>query len=643
MFTPLSPRQRGRKQPLLLWNEKRSTMMKKTIFLLLALCAAQALFAQPAFKFAQVTDTHVGGATGADDLRRTVKDLNLQPDIDFVILSGDVTEFGSDDELALAKQILDSLKLPLYVIPGNHDSNWSESGANSFRKVFGGETFFFEHKGFQFMGTTSGPNMRMSPGQIPRENLVWMDSIFRAHPDRETPLIYINHYPQDSSLNNWYEAIDRLKTRNVQLALCGHGHQNHLYDWEGIPGVMGRSNLRAKDSVGGYNIITIGDGYARYAVRRPLLATEPSWAQVPLEKHHFRSGDKPFKRPDFSVNKQYAEQVNELWRFQDDADLGAGFAQYKNLAITGNTAGRIYALDLATGNKVWSYQTGGKVYATPAVWKNHVVVGSSDGHIYGLDAGNGALRWKIAAEKAVLGTALIEKGIAYLGASDGIFRAIDVATGKIVWQFDGVQGYVSARPTWANRQVVFGSWGNGFYALDSRTGRPNWSWDNGHKNRMFSAAACYPVFVNGRIFIVAPDRYMTCLSAKSGEVIWREKRDSMRVRESMGVSRDGRLIYVKTMDGNLFGIATDEDHMAIAWQSALQLPYELAPSAIETDGKTVFVPSHAGLLSAVNSKDGKLRWQYKLSNAMINPILVLKNGQLLASTMDGVIVKLQIK
>jgi 3',5'-cyclic AMP phosphodiesterase CpdA len=256
--------------------------MKRILFLLFLLPIT--LFSQN-FKFAQVTDTHVGGATGADDLRRTVLDLNQQQGIDFVILSGDVTEFGSDDELALAKQILDSLSLPLYVIPGNHDSNWSESGANSFRKVFGAETFFFEHKGIQFIGTTSGPNMRMSPGQVPRENLVWMDSVFKANPDQGKPLIAINHYPLDSSLNNWYENINRIKTRNVQLALCGHGHNNHLYDWEGIPGVMSRSNLRAKEEVGGYNIITISPDSVFFQVRKPQVATENYWLKLPLQKN----------------------------------------------------------------------------------------------------------------------------------------------------------------------------------------------------------------------------------------------------------------------------------------------------------------------------------------------------------------------
>ena len=92
--------------------------------------------------FAHVSDTHIGSSTAAEDLSRTVKDINENRLIQFVILSGDITEFGSDEEIALAKKILDSLDKPWYIVPGNHDGGWSESGANTFKKVFGSETFY---------------------------------------------------------------------------------------------------------------------------------------------------------------------------------------------------------------------------------------------------------------------------------------------------------------------------------------------------------------------------------------------------------------------------------------------------------------------------------------------------------------------
>lgn len=607
--------------------------MRRLLFLLFLLPLN--LFSQT-FRFAQVTDTHVGGATGADDLRRTVLDLNQQQGIDFVILSGDVTEFGSDEELALAKQILDSLNLPLYVIPGNHDSNWSESGANSFRKVFGSETFFFEHNGVQFIGTTSGPNMRMSPGQVPRENLVWMDSIFKANPDQDKPLIAINHYPLDSSLNNWYENIDRIKTKNVQLALCGHGHINKLYDWEGIPGVMARSNLRAKDAVGGYNIITVSSDSVFFRVRRPLMITEDYWLKLPL-KRVSPDAAQGVKRPNYALNAN--SQAKVVWEFEDHGDIGAGITADKKWMYTANTVGEVYALDLKTGKQQWTFKTGGKVYSTPAVHKGVVVVGSSDHFIYGIHAKTGKELWKLEADKAVLGSPAVKNGKAYIGASDGIFRCIDVKTGKLIWSYNNVQGYVSTLPTLADNKVIFGSWKNGFYALDQKTGQLVWKWDNGHSNRMFSAAACYPVVENNRVFIVAPDRFMTAIDLKTGQTIWREKKDEYRVRESMGISRDRKLVLAKTMDGELIGVPVNADKMDVNWKAEIKLPYELAPTAIYTNAKYIFVPSDKGLLSAVEPKTGKTAWQYKISNGMINPPLVLKD-RVVVSTMDGKIIML---
>ncbi|QNL48500.1 PQQ-binding-like beta-propeller repeat protein [Olivibacter sp. SDN3] len=590
------------------------------------------------FKFAHVTDTHIGSKTGAEDLRRTIKDINQNNEIQFIIISGDITEFGSDEELTLAKQILDSLHNPYYLVPGNHDTNWSESGGNSFRKIFGDETFYFIHDGYRFAGTNSGPNMRMGPGQIPRENLVWMDSILAIDP--ELPLIYVNHYPQDSSLNNWYESIDRLKKHDIRLMLCGHGHINESYDFEGIPGVMGRSNLRAEQETGGYNIVTISSEEATCQERTPDSITHKPWHSVKLHNHHFDQSPNGYPRPDYSINRKYSA-VKQAWIFEDKSDVGAGMAYAKNKIVSGNTNGEVYAINAKSGKKLWQFKTKGKIYSTPAVWKNTVVVGSSDNYIYGIDLKSGSLKWKIETQKAVLGSPSIEKGIAYIGGSDGTFRAIRVTDGDVLWTFEGLKGYLSAKPTVYNNIVYFGTWGNEFYALDISTGEKKWEWHNGATSRMLSPAACYPVATNGRIFIVAPDRYMTALDAENGELIWRKQLDDYRVRESIGLSTDSLLIYAKTMDGQLIGISTTAPDMEIAWQSTLRLPYELAPTAIVESNNNILVPSHSGLLSAVGRQSGKVIWQYKISNCLINPLLPIKRNKLVVSTMDGKIVSLK--
>jgi len=611
------------------------SIFKKIGFLLVFLVSAGLCPAQ-SFKFAFISDTHIGGNTAAEDLRRTVADINANDALSFVVVTGDITEFGSDEELQLAKQILDSLNKPWHIISGNHDSNWSESGSNSFLKVFGAETFSFIHNGYLFAGTSSGPNMRMGPGQVPRENIVWLDSVLNNMEKPDMPVIYLNHYPQDFEQNNWYDAIDRLKKKNVQLLLCGHGHNNRLQKFDGIPSVMGRSNLRAKDSIGGYNIVSFQNDSAIFEVRKPLVETQKTWMSVPLVNHHFKNDTTKYFRPDFTVNTRYPE-VKEVWKYQATSDVGAGTAIAGKHIIATNTSGHIYALDGKTGKQKWTFATGGKIYSTPAVSKGRVVVGSSDNFIYCFSASSGQLIWKAAAEKPVLGSPVIEGAKVFIGASDGHFRALDLKTGKLLWDFDKVNGFVVTKPLIYQGKVLFGTWNNDFYALDIQTGKLIWKWNNGAANRMFSPAACYPVGANGRIFLVAPDRYMTSLNASTGEVIWRKQMKDIRVRESMGLSADSSLVFVKTMDGQLHGISSTADTMQLAWKSNLQLPYELSPSAIVEKENVIYVPSHSGLASAIDRQSGKVLWQYKISNSLLNPLMPVGKNKVIVSSMDGTI------
>ncbi len=616
--------------------------MKKSLISIILILTSIFSFGQfEPITFVHLSDTHVGGSTGEEDLRRTVADINTNSLIQFVVISGDITEFGSDKEIHIARQILDSLNKPWYIVPGNHDSNWSESGANSFKKIFGNETFSFEAGGYLFLGTHSGPNMRMSPGQIPRENIVWLDSILKITND-ETPIIFMNHYPIDSSLNNWFEAIDLLKTKNTQLILHGHGHNNKVFNYEGIPGIMGRSNLRANKEEGGYNIVTIADGLVTYTERNPTSKTEKKWAKVEIKKVDFVKDDGTYSRPSYEVNKQWPG-VKTTWQYVDNSDIGSGVALTKKLIIATNTAGDIYALNTKTGKRHWIFSTGGKIYSTPATKNNSVVAASTDNTIYCLNAKTGKLNWKYEADGPVVANPLIHNNTVYIGSSDGHFRALDLKSGKLIWQFKEVNNFVVTTPLFYQDKIFFGSWGNEFYALDAATGSLVWKWDNGATNRMLSPAACYPVATDGKIFIVAPDRFMTALDASTGRQIWRKNDPKHRVRESMGMSKDSSLIYAKTMDGHVIGVSSKNDDMDITWFSNTSLNYEIGPTAIVENQGVVYVPSNSGMVAAVNRIDGSILWKHKVSNALITNITTLEKNKIIVTTMDGKVTRLDFQ
>jgi len=602
------------------------------VFLLFVLCASLS-FAQSSFKFAHVSDTHIGSHNSEEDLSRTVHNINADSSLKFVIISGDITDFGTDSAFQLAKNILDSLNKPWHIIPGNHDANWSESGTNSFKKIFGSETFKFEYGGYLFLGTVCGPNMRMSPGQVSRENIVWLDSTLKNLKDKNIPIIFVNHYPLDSSLNNWFDIMDLLKTRNTQLILCGHGHANHQFNFEGIPGIMGRSNLRAKKEVGGYNVVTIKDGTVTYEEKNPLTNEQKEWAQVKLYQHDFTADTTHYFRPSYAVNKTF-KNVKTVWQYNDNSDIGSGVAVNKNLVIASNSNGEVYALNLKNGKKVWFFSTKGKIYSTPAVENGLVVVASTDDNIYCLNAKNGKLVWKFETKKPIVANPLVKNGVAFIGAADGHFRALDLKSGKLKWDYFGVKGFVVTKPLFYNDKIYFGSWGTEFYALNAETGALVWKWDNGSSNRMYSPAACYPVATDGKIFIVAPDRFMTVLDAQNGNVIWRKKDPDERVRESMGLSADSSLVYAKTMGGKLIGVSTSLPDMQIPWHSDVGLNYEIAPTAIVEYKNIIYVPSNSGVVVAVN-RDGSILWKHKISNCLITCIVPVSKNKVIATTMDG--------
>ncbi|HXH99141.1 MAG TPA: PQQ-binding-like beta-propeller repeat protein [Sphingobacteriaceae bacterium] len=587
------------------------------------------------FKFAFVSDTHIGNETADEDLERTVADINLQNDLEFVVITGDITEMGTDKELALAKSIFSKLNKPYYIMPGNHDTGWSESGGVSFIREFGYDKFVFDHKGYRFIGCASGPYVRMSDGHIPRDAVVWMDSVLTATP-KDQPIVFLNHYPLENALDNWFEVIDRLKNHNTQLALCGHGHGNREVNAEGIPAVMGRSNLRAKALVGGYNIVEFANGVASFAEKTPGKEGQRLWKSVKLQKQDYKKTGYP--RPSFAINDQY-KSVRAKWTFHSDANVISTPVFASNLVIYGNSIGAIEALSIKNGKKQWTYKTGGAIYSSPAVSGNKMIIGSGDGNIYCLDTRKGKLLWKLNADAAVLGTPIIENDIAYIGGSDHKMRAININSGKELWAFGGLEGAVVSQPLIYEGKIIFGAWDRHLYALDKKSGELIWKWNNGHTNRMFSPAMVNPVATKGVIYIAAPDRYLSAIDAISGKTLWRT--NEATVRESIGISANKELIYGKTMNDEIVAFKTGGERAELAWKMNAAYGYEHVPSMLIEKSGVVYFGTKNGTVYAIDPLQKKINWAHKIDNSMINTVNVLAPGKVIAATMDGKIALLE--
>jgi outer membrane protein assembly factor BamB/predicted phosphodiesterase len=615
--------------------------MKKLAFFLLLLVTSSEGFSQlKAFRFAFISDTHINesNAGPSADLRRTVRDINSMDDITFVVLTGDITELGTDRELKLARQILDSLDVPYHIIPGNHDTGWSESGGLGFNVVFANDKFVFDYNGIRFMGCASGPYVRMSDGHVPRSNIIWMDSVLQSTP-KDMPLVFLNHYPIDNSLDNWYEITDRLRHYNTIAILCGHGHRNVAMDFEGISGTMGRSNLRAKAEVGGYNLVDVCADSIIFSERKPEIETMPPWRKIKIEKSEAKTA-RTYPRPEFNVNTKYPN-VKAKWTLASEANVISTPAVAGNHVIFGNQNGIVKAVSIKDGTEKWSFVTGGPVFSSPAANGNLVVFGSADGFVYCLNASNGKLRWKYKTGSAVLGSPLIDQGKVYIGGSDGHFRSIDSNTGKLLWSYAGLKGPVVSTPVTYEDMIVYGAWDTNLYALNKKSGDLIWKWNNGSPVRNYSPASCTPVIHDGVIYIVAPDRYISAIDAATGKALWRSKDGG--VRESIGISNNGKLVYGKSMQDTVVAYNTSRESQKAAWKMNCGFGYEHVPSMlIEKDGQ-LFFGTKNGVVYAIDPVLRRILWIHKIDNSMVNTVRVLDTRQLIVSTMDGKVALLEIR
>lgn len=593
---------------------------------------------QAVFRFAQLTDIHLSpnNPNPTEDLLRSIAQINATDSIDFVLVTGDIAEEGDRTTMEKVKSCLDLLKVKYYVVLGNHETKWSDSGCTAFGEIFGGERFEFEHKGFLFLGFNSGPLMRMAYGHVVPQDIRWMTETMdrynagNSRPDK--PVILVTHYPMtEGDVDNWYEVTDAVRPYNIRLFIGGHYHRDRDLRYDGIPGILMRSNLRDKDEKPGYGIYEITEDSILVYTQR-IGEPKRQWAAFSLTDSYYDRNEKAEKYPDFSVNKEYA-QVQEQWIVQTGAGIYCSPAVEKDKVFVGDDLGRLTAYALKNGKKLWSFQSGKRIVGTPAVSEGIVVFGSADCKIYGLDAQNGNLLWTVEAAEPVLGAVTIENGIAYIGASDHTFRAVNIRTGEVKWAFAGVRGYIETKPLVTDNKVIFGAWDNTLYALNKADGKELWKWTGGLTRMHFSPAAVWPVAADGKVFITDPQRAMTAINIETGNTVWRTFQSM--VRETIGLSEDKERIYSKTMNDSIVCYSTKGNQPHKLWASNVGFGYEHAPSMQVEKNGVVFGSTKEGLIFALEATTGKVLWKHKTGNSLISTVVPLDNNRVLFTATSG--------
>lgn len=160
--------------------------------------------------------------------------LKQRPDV--IVATGDLVDFGRDDEYATLRERLDALSIPLYLIPGNHDERVA------LRRAFPEHRYLRQWEPFVQYAIDEWPVRIValdtvipgaSGGELCDARLEWLDRTLAAVPAK--PTVVIMHHPPFAT---WIGHMDKIgladstglaqviaRHRQVERVLCGHLHR----------------------------------------------------------------------------------------------------------------------------------------------------------------------------------------------------------------------------------------------------------------------------------------------------------------------------------------------------------------------------------------------------------------------------------
>lgn len=189
-------------------------------------------------RIAHFSDSHISIHHPArlDDLRRTVDGVNAcQPDL--VIHTGDVAHDARKEEYQQAYEVLESLRAPYFVIPGNRDQRDALVSVFNDRLKTNGEYIQYTLEDFAIrillLDTVSTGSNK---GQLCGKRLEHAIAVLEQDDPRPL-LVFMHHTPFDvNEIPDPFQfedraAVEKLTTafrhcRNLKAVYCGHVHRN---------------------------------------------------------------------------------------------------------------------------------------------------------------------------------------------------------------------------------------------------------------------------------------------------------------------------------------------------------------------------------------------------------------------------------
>lgn len=219
----------------------------------------------PSLKILHFSDLHYGRITSeAVDHLKLFIDRHRQ-EIHLIIFTGDFTQRARTEEFRAARLFLDELKIPFFIVPGNHDVPLYNLFLRflfpykKYKRHLGEVSpHFYEDESIAIYGLWTVDKFSIKDGKIPSKELTDLTEKFSKVSKDKIKLIASHHPLNDLKT---FQSIVDLKPH---LLLWGHEHQSRIEHVEGpksplIVAAGTTTSSRLRKEANSFNLIQVDD------------------------------------------------------------------------------------------------------------------------------------------------------------------------------------------------------------------------------------------------------------------------------------------------------------------------------------------------------------------------------------------------
>ncbi|WP_211316116.1 PQQ-binding-like beta-propeller repeat protein [Mangrovibacterium marinum] len=280
---------------------------------------------------------------------------------------------------------------------------------------------------------------------------------------------------------------------------------------------------------------------------------------------------------------------------------------------------------------LWSYNGGARTVSSPVIDNGTTYWCDKRGLIKGVDL-SGKLTFEYKLNTAVEATPMIHDSILYIGRIDGKMTALSLASKDTIWNYE-TMGQISASPNLGDFQqqqvIVFGSYDNNFYCIDSHSGKAINQFESGY---YINGAA---VLWKSSVLFGGCDSWLRVIDCQTGMPT-----DSLMLDAYIPASPAvmGNFCYVSDYTGNIYEIELENGKISRSRKMVTASSDNGSMVSVPAlDPENLYYLADEQYLCSVDRRKGTQNWKFLLKGNTGESSPLVCNDKIIVCTKSGII------